>query len=53
MLYYGDKYRKMKVPEIFFFFFILRRQKSWIKNKKIVEIEFYFSFFRPPTLDFR
>ena len=43
MLYYGDKYRKMKVPENFFFF-ILRRQKSWIKNKKIVEIEFLVFF---------
>ena len=28
MLYYGDKYKKMKVLEKNFFFFILQHQKS-------------------------
>ena len=51
--YYGDKYRKMKVLEIILFYFLssdIRNLES--KEKKIVEIEFYF-IFCPLTLDFR
>ena len=55
MLYYGDKYRKKKVLEIFLFSFFIYSPISKIlnqkkKKKKIAEIEF---FFLPPTSDFR
>ena len=54
MLYYGDKYRKKKVLEIFIFSFFIYSPISKIlnqkKKKKIAEIEF---FFCPPTSDFR
>ena len=56
MLYYGDKYRKMKVFEKKFYFFyppiseILKQEK-----KNILEMEFYFIlfYFCPPILDLR
>ena len=56
MLYYDDRYRKMKVLENYFIIIIFYPPTSEILNpeKKIVEIElFIYLFFCPPTLDFR
>ena len=36
MLYYEDKYRKMKVLKNYFVFFF-RHQQSWIKKKKLLK----------------
>ena len=52
MLYYGDKYRKMKVLEKKFLFFLSSNIRNLESRKKnILEMEFYFFFFCPPTLD--
>ena len=52
--YYGDKYRKMKVLENYYYFFFYPLTSEILnQEKKIVEIEFYFIFFSPSTLDFR
>ena len=53
MLYYGDKYRKMKLLEnyiIFYFFLFSDIRNLESRKKKTVEIDF---FFRTPTLDLR
>ena len=51
MLYYGDKYRKMKVLENYFILFFCPPTSEILhQEKKIVKIDL---FFRPPTLDFR
>ena len=54
MLYYGDKYRKMKVLEKNFYFFyppiseILKQEK-----KNILEMEFYFILFLSSNIRFK
>ena len=54
MLYYGDKYRKMKVPKNYFILYFFYVPTSEILNpeKKIVEIEFYFLFFSSSDIRF-
>ena len=43
MLYYGDKYRKIKVLDFFFFFNPLTSEILNLENK-LVEIQFFFFF---------
>ena len=45
MLYYGDKFREIKILENYFFIFYPPTSEILIPEKIIVEMEFYFYFF--------
>ena len=51
MLYYGDKYRKMKVLEKKFLFYPPTSEILNQEKKTFLKWNFIFFFFFPPTLD--